>query len=94
MIDEIFTSQSEFKMIGYLRGDDAQRFIDVLDEVRHSVRFLLRSDLMVSFLFVSSAKISSPSRPWIVPTFRCVSERSSLTLCARYAVVRLCFLNR
>jgi hypothetical protein len=33
LIGEIFTSQDEVKMIGYLRGDDAQTFIDIMDEV-------------------------------------------------------------
>ena len=34
LIANIFTSEDEVKMIGYLRGGDAQTFIDVLDEVR------------------------------------------------------------
>ncbi|KAF9789392.1 kinase-like domain-containing protein [Thelephora terrestris] len=32
LIGEIFTSQDEVKMIGYLLGDDAQTFIDIMDE--------------------------------------------------------------
>ncbi|KAF9646803.1 kinase-like protein [Thelephora ganbajun] len=32
LIEAIFSSQDEVKMIGYLRGDDAQTFIDVIDE--------------------------------------------------------------
>lgn len=34
LVEAVFTSQDEVKMIGYLRGDDAQTFIDVIDEVR------------------------------------------------------------
>lgn len=34
LIEAIFTNQNEVKMIGYLRGDDAQTFIDVIHEVR------------------------------------------------------------
>jgi len=33
LIEAIFTNQDEVKMIGYLRGDDAQTFIDVIHEV-------------------------------------------------------------
>ena len=34
LIEAIFTNQNEVKMIGYLRTDDAQTFIDVIHEVR------------------------------------------------------------
>ena len=34
LIETIFTSREEVKTIGYLRGDDAQTFIDVTHEVR------------------------------------------------------------
>ena len=39
LLEEIFTSKEEVKRIGFLRGDDAQTFIDTLDQVR-SVPFI------------------------------------------------------
>ena len=46
LIGEIFTSQDEVKMIGFLRADQAQTFIDVIDEVRVYVHSFPRSGLM------------------------------------------------
>lgn len=34
LIEVIFGNQNEIKMIGFLRGDDAQTFIDVIHGVR------------------------------------------------------------
>jgi len=34
LLEKIFTSKDEVKTIGYLRGEEAQAFINVLDEVR------------------------------------------------------------
>ena len=42
LLGEIFTSENEVKIIGYLRGDNAQAFIDVLDGVRSAPSFLWR----------------------------------------------------
>ena len=50
LLGEIFTSENEVKIIGYLRGDDAQAFIDVLDDVRSTPSFLWRG-LITSVLF-------------------------------------------
>ena len=49
LIDAIFESQNEVKAIHYLRGDDAQTFIDVIHEVRlHTPRF--RSRGLITFV--------------------------------------------
>jgi hypothetical protein len=37
LIEAIFTSRDEVKMIGYLRGGDAQTFIDVIHGVRSAL---------------------------------------------------------
>jgi hypothetical protein len=40
LIEAVFKSKDEVKMIGYLRGDDAQTFIDVVHRVRpHPLHF-------------------------------------------------------
>jgi len=59
LIEAIFTNQNEVKMIGYLRGDDAQTFIDVIHEVRlYATLFTRRSLIPVQ-------PSPSPIRPWI-----------------------------
>ena len=39
LLEKIFTSKDEVRTIGYLRGEEAQAFIDVLDEVRSTPSF-------------------------------------------------------
>jgi len=53
LIEAIFTNQEEVKMIGYLRGDDAQTFIDVIHEVRLRHSSFLRRGLSSLVLFGS-----------------------------------------
>jgi hypothetical protein len=51
LIEAIFTSQDEVKAIGYLRGDNAQTFIDVVHEVRlHAPSFPRRGGLITFVL--------------------------------------------
>lgn len=68
----MFTSQDEVKMIWYLCGDDAQTFINIIDEVRLWARLPLSPVLIL--LFVSSLVLvvdhSLLTRPWIAPIFR------------------------
>lgn len=61
LLEEIFTSKEELKMIGSLHGDEAQIFIDTLDQVR-SVPFISRNDLITVFLFYFLAFKLSPSK--------------------------------
>ena len=53
LIDAIFESQNEVKVIHYLRGDDAQTFIDGIHEVRlHTPQFL--SHGLITFVLFGS----------------------------------------
>ena len=66
LIEAIFTSQDEVKAIGYLRGDDAQTFIDVIHMVRiHVPSFPRRARLIASVGCFSSHLLLI--RLWIFP---------------------------
>lgn len=61
LIGRIFTSEDEVKIIGYLRGGEAQTFIDVIDEVRFHVRSSLRPGLILTFFVgLASANLYQP----------------------------------
>ena len=53
LIEAIFTNQSEVKMIGYLRRDEAQNFIDAIHGVRLSTPSFPRRGLTSLVLFGS-----------------------------------------
>ena len=60
LITEIFSHRDEIKAVKRLRGDDAQSFVDVVDEVLlHSFMSGDPTDLNPNFPV-------SPSRCWIV----------------------------
>ena len=66
LIETIFTSQDEIKMIGYLRGDNAQTFIDVIHDVRSTLVYCKYCGLIVTA--GSSLLFGSPTpliRLWI-----------------------------
>lgn len=44
LIETILSSRGATHMVGYLRGSDAQTFIDVVDEVRITLPFPRRVD--------------------------------------------------
>jgi hypothetical protein len=50
LIEAIFTSQDEVNAIGYLRGDDAQTFIDVIHKVRTHILSFLGSVGLIAFV--------------------------------------------
>jgi len=80
-------------MISYLCGDDAQAFIDVIDEVRpHSPSFPSRS-LITSTFFGPFVSEFPPRliRFWISPTSHHGSGRSACLLCAAFVAAKLCF---
>jgi len=69
LIEAIFTNQNEVKMIGFLRGDEAQTFIDVIHEVRLRHPSFPRRGLISSCLSVPN--FHSPLiRLWISPISR------------------------
>jgi len=79
LLETIFTSQDEVKMIGYLCGDDAQAFIDAIDAVRpHSPSFPSRG-LITSILFGSFVSEFPPPliRLWTSLTSHHSSRRSA-----------------
>jgi len=74
LISSIFTNNDETKVVGHLSGDDAQTFVDVVDEVTppHNPMFeLTDSNTNLGVL---------PIRYWIV-----LHQRSTGSLCVVYA---------
>lgn len=72
LIEAIFASKDEVDAIRCLFGDDAQTFIDVVDEVR--------STLVLKLTLIRSA------RHWIGLIFRRQPERSASNYCTGHAV--------
>jgi len=71
LIGAVFTSRDELQLVGGLRGDDAQTFIDVIHEVRlHTLSF--PGCGLITFAFGYNVRIPL-NRPWISP----ISHRGS-----------------
>ena len=92
LIEAIFTSKDEAKMIGDLRGDDAQTFVDVVHEV-FSVFFHLRGTIRLPLLFAPFTFELSPSTdqvldlPDLQPLLRGKCLRALCHICGRQALL-------
>ena len=91
LIETIFTTQDEIKMIGCLRGDEAQTFIDVIHEV-HSTLVHFRG--AVNRLFSSltlSPRACSPDQALDLPNLPPRLRRKCLSalcrICGRQALL-------
>ena len=82
LIKVILSDRNETEAVKRLSGDDAQSFVDVIDEV-----------LICSFVSEEQGHwLNSPSllsRRW--KAWRRDSGKSAYAFCARYAASRLCF---
>ena len=92
LLEKIFTSKDEVKTIGYLRGEEAQAFINVLDEVCSTPPFP-RHGLITSILLCSFAFELSPSTnqaldfPNLQPRYRNKCLSALCKLCGRHALL-------
>lgn len=91
LIGTIFTSQNEVKMIGYLRGGDAQTFIDVIHKVRvHApsfprrglIAFILSGSLVPLLLPLAHQALDLPDLP---PRLRRKCLSTLCRICGRQA---------
>jgi hypothetical protein len=90
LIEAIFMSKDEVRMVRDLRGDDAQTFIDVIHEVR-SPLFLPRHILITCPLPLLPSNFHLPDQAWISQiSNRSSGGRASVSY-AGYAAVRLYF---
>ena len=92
LLGKIFTNKDEVKAIGYLRGEEARVFINVLDEIR-STPSLPRHGLITSILLCSFAFELSPSTnqaldfPNLQPRYRNKCLSALCKLCGRHALL-------
>jgi len=93
LLGAIFTSQDEVQMIGYLRGDEAQAFIDVLDQVRFAPPPLPRFGLTIPALsYYFTFKHSPPTKqaldlPNLQPRLRKKCLSALCKICGRQALL-------
>jgi len=81
LVEAIFTRQDEVKIVDYLRGDDVQTFIDVIDEVHpHIPSFLRRTDYLRTFRLLRFRTCASTNQAIDLPTLSPRLRRNSLNL--------------